>query len=306
MRHHHLSDRDLVLALDGELPVRRQVAVDAHLTECHSCRSRRTQLGRGTELATALYRSTQLEAEGIAASRETLRSKLTDIAHHQDDSFIERFVPPFARASRWAMVGAAAIAVILLVRVAQQSEVRVHPKAVAPIENDALPVAELTPGATWNLTVDELCAPAGHEQREVSDAIRVEVLRGYGMERVPPDEYELDYLITPELGGAPDAKNLWPQRYASRTWNAHVKDQLERLLPRLVCDGTISLQTAQREIAVDWIAAYKKHLGTDVPLQTHASVGTGAIAREDDGITYPVWRSGDRPALRLISFSPSK
>lgn len=126
------------------------------------------------------------------------------------------------------------------------------------------------------------------------------------MERVPTDEYELDYLITPELGGAPTLQNLLPQRYASRPWNAHVKDQLERLLPRLVCDGAISLQTAQGEIAVDWIAAYRKYLRTDVPLQTHASLGTAAMALEDDTITYPVWRSGDRPALRLISFSPSR
>jgi hypothetical protein len=155
------------------------------------------------------------------------------------------------------------------------------------------------------VTVDELCAPARHEQRQVSDAIRLEVLRGYGMERVPPAEYELDYLITPELGGAPSAQNLWPQRYASRTWNAHVKDQLERLLPQLVCDGAISLQTAQKDIAVDWIAAYKKYLRTDVPLQTSASLETGAMTH-DDIITYPVWRSDGRPALRLVSFSPSR
>ena len=171
------------------------------------------------------------------------------MARQQDDSFMNRLLKPFPRASRWAIAGVAALAVILLVRVGQRSEIRPHRATVAAIENDALPVATLTPGATWNLTVDELCAPARYEQRQVSDAIRAEVLRGYRMERVPPAEYELDYLITPELGGAPTAQNLWPQRYASRTWNAHVKDQLERLLPQLVCDGAISLQTAQRDIA---------------------------------------------------------
>ncbi len=302
MRHHHLTDHDLVLALDGELPVRRQAAVDAHLTECTWCRIRRIQLGRGAELATAVSRSSLLDAEGIAASRETLRVKLADIARQPDDWFTERFVPQVARASRWAMLGAAAIAVILLVRVAQQSDVRLHTKAVAPIENDALPLASLTPGTTWNLTVEELCAPAGHGQRQVSDAIRVEVLRGYRMERVPVDAYELDYLITPELGGAPTVQNLWPQRYASRTWNAHVKDQLERLLPSLVCDGAISLQTAQRDIAVDWIAAYRKYFNTDVPLQLHAQLDDRPTSPRDDDLVYPIWRSDNSPTLRLVSF----
>jgi len=305
MRHHHLSDHDLVLALDGELPDRRQAAVDAHLTECNRCRTRRIQLGRGAELATAVYRSTLLDAEGIAASRETLRMKLAEIAGHPDDWSIERFVPHVAWASRWAMLGAAAIAIILLVRVAQPSDVRLHPKAVASIENDALPLASLTPGTTWNLTVEELCAPAGHGQRQVSEAIRIEVLRAYRMERVPADEYELDYLITPELGGAPTVQNLWPQRYASRTWNAHVKDQLERLLPSLVCDGAISLQTAQRDIAIDWIAAYRKHFHTDVPLRLHAQLDRPTSPRDDD-LVYPIWRSGNSPTLRLVSFSAGR
>ena len=56
-------------------------------------------------------------------------------------------------------VGVAAIAVILLVRVVEQSEDRPSHKAVPPIEHDALPVASLTPGATWNLTVDEFVRP---------------------------------------------------------------------------------------------------------------------------------------------------
>jgi len=306
MRHHHMSDRDLVLALDGELSVRRQAAVDAHLGECTSCTIRWTQLGRGAELAAACHSSAQPDAEALAASRETLQARLAGLARQHDRSFIARVVLQLARAPRWATVGVAVVAAILLVRVVQRPEPRLLSQAAAPIENDALPVASLTPGATWNLTTDELCAPAGHEQRPVSDAIRVEVLRRYGMERVPVDEYELDYLITPELGGAPDAKNIWPQRYRSRTWNAHVKDQLEDLLPRLVCDGAISLQTAQRDIAVDWIAAYRKYLRTDVPLQMRASAGTGRMPRDGEIITYPVWRSGDRPALRLVAFSASR
>ena len=134
------------------------------------------------------------------------------------------------------------------------------------------------------------------------------MLRAYGMENVPSDEYELDHLITPELGGAPDSRNLWPQRYTSRVWNAHVKDRLERLLPRLVCDGQVPLETAQHDIALDWIAAYKKYFNTDAPLRAQADVFI-----DDDlgfcrtrGVTYPVWRSASAPQARALAFSPSR
>ena len=97
------------------------------------------------------------------------------------------------------------------------------------------------------------------------------------MEGVPEQEYELDYLITPELGGTSDPHNLWPERYASGPWNARVKDDLERLLPQLVCQGSVDLTTAQRAIADNWIAAYKRYLRTDRPLARRA----GAIDDDD-------------------------
>src|SRR4029077_15433286 len=94
---------------------------------------------------------------------------------------------------------------------------------------------------------------------------------------VPVHEYELDYLITPELGGSEDRLNLWPERYGGRVWNARVKDELEQLLPQLVCRGHVDLATAQRDIAVNWIAAYKKYFHTDRPVATGAAVpGTHA------------------------------
>jgi hypothetical protein len=94
-------------------------------------------------------------------------------------------------------------------------------------------------------------------------------VRDYGMEQVPARDYELDYLITPELGGADDRRNLWPERYSSDEWNARVKDELERLLPRLVCAGTLPLEAAQRDLAIDWVAAYKKYFNTDRPLHAY-------------------------------------
>ena len=133
-----------------------------------------------------------------------------------------------------------------------------------------LPVRSLTPGATRRVQLDELCAGRESGERPISPAVRQAVLRDYRMEEVPAHEYELDYLITPELGGSGDRRNLWPERYGARIWNARVKDELEQLLPQLVCRGEVDLAMAQRDIAANWIAAYKKYFRTDGPVRTSA------------------------------------
>jgi len=45
----------------------------------------------------------------------------------------------------------------------------------------------------------------------------------------------------------------------------------------MVRDGQIDLKTAQREIAADWIAAYKKYVGGE-PAAAEGSKATGATA----------------------------
>ena len=91
-----------------------------------------------------------------------------------------------------------------------------------------------------------------------------QVFREYGINDTRPSAYEVDYLITPELGGANSIRNLWPQPY-SAVWNAHVKDELEDRLHGLVCTGQVDLATAQQDISRDWISAYKKYFHTDKP-----------------------------------------
>ena len=132
----------------------------------------------------------------------------------------------------------------------------------------SLPMTIPSKGATADVTVDQLCSGAT-DARPITVAMRAQVLSAYGVQDVPSDQYELDYLITPELGGATDVRNLWPQGYGSPIWNARVKDELEELLPRLVCSHQLDLTTAQRDMAADWIAAYKKYFKTDVPLEAH-------------------------------------
>jgi hypothetical protein len=72
--------------------------------------------------------------------------------------------------------------------------------------------------------------------------------------------YEYDHLVPLELGGAVnDRRNLWPEPddMPHAGFYANPKDRLERALNRLVCSRTMSLATAQRLVAGDWVAAYR-------------------------------------------------
>src|SRR5262245_22798618 len=233
--YHHFTDEELLQAIDGELPPRRQATVDVHLGECAACRTRRAQIGRAALIVASIYQGdANAQTWRTQHARERLRGKLNEVSDQNSETWrqvlLSSRLPSIPRSVRAGVVLAAAV---LLFHTLHPLPVFDSRFSGAPVERDALPNASFTPGATWNVTADELCADNVREELQVSATVRQEVLREYGMERVPFEEYELDYLITPELGGAPEARNLWPQRYAARAWNAHVKDQLERLLPQL-------------------------------------------------------------------------
>ena len=74
-------------------------------------------------------------------------------------------------------------------------------------------------------------------------------------------DYEEDHLIPLEVGGSPaSVKNLWPEPRHT-VWGASRKDALENAMHRLVCAGQVSLVTAQRVFATNWIAGYRRYLG---------------------------------------------
>jgi hypothetical protein len=92
----------------------------------------------------------------------------------------------------------------------------------------------------------------------VTDRIKRDQMAAYGIEGQPPNSYELDHLISLELGGAPaDVANLWPQPWEGGT-NAHQKDAVETHLKQEVCRGAVALLDAQRMIATDWLAVYRE------------------------------------------------
>ena len=114
---------------------------------------------------------------------------------------------------------------------------------------------------------EALCNSALPKNRVAPADLRERVFQAYGIAHPDPGQYEVDYLITPALGGADDIRNLWPQPYVSTVWNARVKDELEDRLRELVCGGRLDLAEAQRDISTDWIAAYKKYFQTDRPVR---------------------------------------
>jgi len=128
----------------------------------------------------------------------------------------------------------------------------------APIRPDS----RLTPGATLPVTADDICV-SGYSSRvrDVPSSVKREAYLEYGITEHAPGDYEIDHLISLELGGSNSLKNLWPQSYRTTPWNAHVKDAVENRLHEMVCAHEIDLATAQHKIATDWIAAYKKYIG---------------------------------------------
>jgi anti-sigma factor RsiW len=265
MRHPdaHPTDRELLAALDAELTAREQADVEAHLGRCHGCRTRFAAMRHAASAIETALDARADRAPDLQAARTRLVARLDRLAAEPVPrrTFVCRLPPRHTLAAVAAVAAVAVVAWLPLLT-----------GWLSPLDRTSrlgpLPAASVTPGVTWEVSAAELCAGARNTQ-PISDDMKREVLAAYGMERMPADQYELDYLITPELGGATHARNLWPQPYGSRIWNARVKDALERLLPEMVCSGRLDLKTAQHAMAVDWIAAYKKYFQTDRPLAAH-------------------------------------
>ncbi|MEY4685728.1 MAG: hypothetical protein RLZ25_2187 [Pseudomonadota bacterium] len=129
-------------------------------------------------------------------------------------------------------------------------------------ESPIRPDPRLTPGAILSTDPDEICVPGYSKRvRNVSRETKELAYRLYGIMTRAPGEFEVDHLISLELGGSNAIQNLWPESFLTQPLNAHVKDELENTLHALVCDGKISLEEAQKAIATDWVQAYETYMG---------------------------------------------
>ncbi len=114
-----------------------------------------------------------------------------------------------------------------------------------------------TPGAIFpDATAKEICVPGySSSVRNVSIALKDDVYAAYGISSHFTGQYEIDHLISLQLGGSNDIANLWPEIADPRP-GFHEKDKVENYLHKQVCDGKMSLQKAQELIASDWHQVY--------------------------------------------------
>jgi hypothetical protein len=250
----HLSDQEILLVLDGELSRRRAKRAQAHLTACWLCRSRlRAVEGTIGEFVSLHRRTPGPQTPSPEGPRALLKARLSEAtAQPTGVASVLQILAPHRAAYLCVVVLVTLLGGRLLL---QNSHLR-------PLATAAVPDHTLTPGATRPVSLGDVCSMA-HEDvvRDVPNGLRQQVFKEYGIVNPRPEDYEIDYLIAPGLGGTEDIHNLWPQPAKASTWNAHVKDDLEERLHQLVCDGKLDLPTAQQAIATNWITAYKRYLG---------------------------------------------
>ena len=117
----------------------------------------------------------------------------------------------------------------------------------------ALPDSEVSPGVARTTDKSEICAPGftTKKYRHTTEATKHKICAEYGITGNCPDhQYEIDHIISIEIGGADVPGNLWPQPLGQ----ARVKDKLENRLHKLVCTGKMGLVEAQRCISTDWVS----------------------------------------------------
>jgi hypothetical protein len=260
----HLSDQDLLLAADGELSQQRQQVIRQHLRSCWDCRQRMAELEKTMADAVDSYHSlfnlqtlVETQERGTAAAESQLRVRLKAASQQR-----------FAYSRSMALAACAAIiAVVVGLFIAERRTHYVAAQQVVSQLEIEVPNPRLTPGESVAVSARDVCqVQISRETQRVPEALREAVFSEYGLKDAPRNAYEVDFLITPELGGSATIRNLWPQPYASTSWNAHVKDALEERLHTLVCNGEMDLPTAQHEIATNWVNAYKKYVTAESPM----------------------------------------
>ena len=254
----HLSDEKLLLFTDGESSGWEEANIREHLAACWSCRLRMRELDDAIAEVARMHRENAQPLPPHDGPRALLKARLRELAAATQASAVRL---SFNRIIR-TCASCAAIGLMLgMFWVVRNSD-----------ERAAVPRPDLTPGAVRATTVADICSDHLSGNGEVLPAVQRLVFTEYGMPNAEPRGYEVDYLITPALGGSDDIRNLWPQPYRGSAWNAYVKDALEDHLRGMVCSGQLDLATAQNEIAVNWIAAYKKYFHTRQPLARHQRV----------------------------------
>lgn len=158
------------------------------------------------------------------------------------------------------------------------------PDRSAPIEGTRRSPLSEPPGAYFDEVTQEtvqttICVSGWtatvRPSTSFTNGVKLLMLKRAGLPISDAQRYELDHFVPLALGGHPRSEdNLWLEPW-NGTWNAKVKDHLERKLQVMVCVGQMTLSAARRAIQDGWKAAYRKFLGTnprDLNLEDRDSV----------------------------------
>ena len=267
-RYTHPTDEELLSFVDGELSPGESPAIERHLATCWECRARRSKLENTIgEFLEAHHGVLDSQLPPAAGPRALLKARMAEL----------RRTP---RAGSWRLVAAQvfdsrqriyALAALVILIVAVGAGYRVSTSTaldqhLAAAPQQVIPNARLTPGAVRPISVSEVCSVSfSDDADQVPTSLRRQVLQEYKVSARQAGNYELDYLVSPQLGGTEDIRNLWPEP-KSTAWNLRAKDALEDHLHDLVCEGKLDLATAQRDLSSDWITAYQKYFHTLAPV----------------------------------------
>ncbi len=141
------------------------------------------------------------------------------------------------------------------------------PKTSGCVSQNGLPDKDCTPGVidlgVTQANIQSTICKSGYTKTvrppvSYTDPLKVKQIEEYGYSDINTKDYEEDHLISLELGGSPTSEqNLWPEPY-NITLGAREKDKVENYLHKQVCDGIITLDEAQKEIAGNWTQIYQK------------------------------------------------
>lgn len=135
-------------------------------------------------------------------------------------------------------------------------------KTTVCVANQILPDTNCTPGVVLTTNSKIVCV-VGYTKtvRNVSTTTKKKVFAKYGIPYSLRGNYEVDHLISLELGGSNDISNLWPEN-SSIISGSLTKDKFENYLHKQVCNGSMTLTEAQKEISTNWLQYYSATLTT--------------------------------------------
>ena len=257
----HLSDEEILLLVDSEMSQHKIHDAEKHLANCPDCRSRRLKTERSLAELTAFGHLLDTQLPDPAGPRALLNAQLKNAGASTPMPLKDRLVAALQMRPGSYVYAALGIIVLAVFFLAQRAFISRQGPGADHYQVALEPDHTLTPGAARPVSLVDIC-PLNDDDLDpdVSPSKRKAVFDAYGIaSKSAAKDYQVDYLINPQLGGTDDIRNLWPEPYNSSTWNARAKDALEKRLHNMVCEQQIDLASAQREIATDWIAAYKKY-----------------------------------------------